>query len=127
MVVGFVGLFCAICISTIEYVGLTTLRRGAIIMERPFKILPAEYIGDASHGDDGILRIGTPDADGNGVVEIPLTWDGKPGWWNIPTIEVYVRRQEHEHINYDETGYTRDIIEIHMVRHDGLVCESMGE
>ena len=112
--------------------------------EKKFVVLPAEYIGNASHGDDGILRIGTPDADGNGVVEIPLTWDcGKPGWWEGNTIEVYVRRQENEHINrvkhehinrvehehpnYDETVFTRDIIEIHMVRHDGLVCESMGE
>ena len=91
-------------------------------------ILPAEYIGTASHGTDGILRIGTPDADGNGVVEIPLTWDcGKPGWWEDNSLQVYVRRQEHEHINYDETGYTRDIIEIHMVRHDGLSAESTGE
>ena len=96
--------------------------------EDEFVILPAEHIGTAFHGDDGILRIGTPDADGNGVVEIPLTWSGgQPGWWDDNSIQVYVRRIEHGHIDYEKTGYTRDIIEIHMVRHDGLACESEGE
>ncbi len=73
-------------------------------------ILPPEFLGDAAHGDDGILRIGTPRSDGNGVVEIRLTKRSKPGWWHTNTVQVYVCRFSDD----------LSIAEIQMAQHDGL-------
>ena len=73
-------------------------------------ILPPEFLGDAAHGDDGILRIGTPSSDGNGVVEIRLTKRNKPGWWHTNTVQVYVCRFSDD----------LSIAEIQMAQHDGL-------
>ena len=73
-------------------------------------ILPPQFIGDAAHSDDGILRIGTPRSDGSGVVEIRLTKRGDPGWWSSKTVPVYVRRWADD----------LSIVEIQMAQHDGL-------
>jgi hypothetical protein len=73
-------------------------------------ILPPEFIGDAAHSDDGILRIGTPRSDGSGVVEIRLTKRGNPGWWSTKTVSVYVCRLADD----------LSIAEIQMAQHDGL-------
>ena len=73
-------------------------------------ILPPEFLGDAAHGDDGILRIGTPRSDGSGVVEIRLTKRNKPGWWHTNTVQVYVSRFADD----------LSIAEIQMAQHDGL-------
>ena len=80
-----------------------------------FTILPAEFVGNAAHGDDGVLRIGTPSSDGSGVVEIRLTKGELPRWWNTKTISVYVRR------------YSDDlsVAEIHMAQHSGLFDEEL--
>jgi len=75
-------------------------------------ILPAEWVGDAAHSADGVLRIG----EGPNVVAIPLSkQDGKiKGWWNTGTVGVYVRR-------LSDTG---EIAEIVMAQHDGLAVEA---
>ena len=73
-------------------------------------ILPREFIGEAAHGDDGILQIGTPRSDGSGVVEIRLTKRGNPGWWSTKTVPVYVCRWAAD----------LSIAEIQMAQHDGL-------
>ena len=73
-------------------------------------ILPPEFIGEAAHGDDGILRIGTPRSDGSGVVEIRLTKGDLPRWWNTKTVPVYVCRWADD----------LSIAEIQMAQHDGL-------
>ena len=73
-------------------------------------ILPPEFIGDAAHSDDGILRIGTPQSDGSGVVEIRLTKGDNPRWWSTKTVQVYVRRWADD----------LSIAEIQMAQHDGL-------
>ena len=73
-------------------------------------ILPPEFIGDAAHSDDGILRIGTPRSDGSGVVEIRLTKGGIPRWWSTKTVPVYVCRWADD----------LSIAEIQMAQHDGL-------
>jgi hypothetical protein len=83
----------------------------------PVYILPAEHVGEAHHDEDGWLSIGTPDADGNGVVRIHLAKGDEPGWWNTNTVSVYVRR------------YSDDlsVCEIHIARHDGLAQEELDE
>lgn len=73
-------------------------------------ILPPEFIGEAAHGDDGILRIGTPRSDGSGVVEIRLMKGENPRWWNTKTVPVYVCRWAAD----------LSIAEIQMAQHDGL-------
>ncbi len=73
-------------------------------------VLPPQFIGDAAHSDDGILRIGTPRSDGSGVVEIRLTKRGNPGWWSTETVPVYVRRWSDD----------LSIAEIQIAQHDGL-------
>lgn len=73
-------------------------------------ILPPQFIGDAAHSDDGILRIGTPRSDGSGVVEIRLTKGDFPGWWRDKTVAVYVRCSAHD----------LSVVEIQMAQHDGL-------
>ena len=78
-------------------------------------ILPAEFIGHAAHGDDGILRIGTPRSDGSGVVEIRLTKGDLPRWWNTKTVAVYVRRFAHD----------LSVAEIQMAQHSGLFDEEL--
>lgn len=79
-------------------------------------ILPAEFIGHAAHGDDGILRIGTPRSDGSGVVEIRLTKGDLPRWWNTKTVAVYVRRFAHD----------LSVAEIQMAQHSGLFDEELA-
>jgi hypothetical protein len=84
-------------------------------------ILGAEYVGEARHGEGGILRIGEPDPDGTGVVEIPLSSEGwKSGghccWGNTHTVGVYVRRASDD----------LSVIEIHMARHDALAQEELN-
>jgi len=78
-------------------------------------ILPAEFIGHAAHGDDGILRIGTPRSDGSGVVEIRLIKGDLPRWWNDKTVAVYVRRSAHD----------LSVVEIQMAQHSGLFDEEL--
>ncbi len=73
-------------------------------------ILPPQFIGNAAHGEDGVIRIGTPRSDGSGVVEIQLMKRGKPQWWYTNTVPVYVCRWEDD----------LSIAEIHMAQHDGL-------
>jgi hypothetical protein len=75
-----------------------------------FTILPPEFVGFAAHGDDGILRIGTPRLDGSGVVEIRLTRGSKPGWWNQKIVNVFVRRFSDD----------LSIAEIQIAQHDAL-------
>jgi hypothetical protein len=78
-------------------------------------ILPAEFIGDAAHNNDGILRIGTPRSDGSGVVEIRLIKHSNTGWWHTNTVPVYVRRFAGD----------LSIAEIQMAQHDGLADEEL--
>lgn len=78
-------------------------------------ILPPQFIGDAAHSDDGILRIGTPRSDGSGVVEIRLTKHSNTGWWHTNTVPVYVRRFADD----------LSIAEIQMAQHDGLADEEL--
>ena len=78
-------------------------------------ILPAEFVGRAAHGDDGILRIGTPSSDGSGVVEIRLTKGDLPRWWRDKTVSVYVRRFADD----------LSVAEIHMAQHSGLFDEEL--
>ena len=80
-----------------------------------FTILPAEFVGNAAHGDDGILRIGTPSSDGSGVVEIRLTKGDLPRWWRTNTVAVYVRRFAHD----------LSVVEILMAQHSGLFDEEL--
>jgi hypothetical protein len=90
-------------------------------MTKPgFYIMPAEHVGEARHGDNGILRIGEAGPDGTGVVEINLARTGlDPAgyccWWNTHTVGVYVRRASDD----------LSVIEIHMARHDGLSQEEL--
>lgn len=89
-------------------------------MESQSYILGAEYVGEARHGEGGILRIGEPSPDGTGVVEIPLSCNGLDPrgyccWWNTHTVSVYVRRDSND----------LSVIEIHMARHDGLAQEEL--
>ncbi len=81
-----------------------------------FTILPAEFVGNAAHGDDGILRIGTPSSDGSGVVEIRLTKGDLPRWWRDKTVSVYVRRFADD----------LSVAEIHMAQHSGLFDEELA-
>jgi hypothetical protein len=79
-------------------------------------ILPAEFVGNAAHGDDGILRIGSPSSDGSGVVEIRLTKGDLPRWWNTKTVSVYVRRFADD----------LSVAEIHIAQHSGLFDEELA-
>ncbi len=81
-----------------------------------FTILPAEFVGNAAHEDDGILRIGTPRSDGSGVVEIRLTKGELSRWWNTKTVSVYVRRFSND----------LSVAEIHMAQHSGLFDEELA-
>ena len=79
---------------------------------RPITLLPAEFIGQARHDKDGVLRIGIDD----GVVEVRLERSaGGPGWWDSGMVDVYVRR-----LVSDLT-----VAEILMARHDGPEHEEM--
>lgn len=80
-----------------------------------FIILPAEFVGNAAHGDDGILRIGTPRSDGSGVVEIRLTKGELQRRWHTKTVSVYVRRFSDD----------LSVAEIHMAQHSGLFDEEL--
>jgi len=80
-------------------------------------ILSPEYIGEASHDDDGVLRIGTLRSDGTGVVEIRLAKGGNPGWWSTKTVPVYVRRWSDD----------LSIAEIQIASHDGLSQEELDQ
>ena len=51
-----------------------------------------DFYGWATHGKDGILNIGTPGPNGDGLVGIPLTKDGKPGWFSTNQVAIYVIR-----------------------------------
>jgi hypothetical protein len=75
------------------------------------KILPAEYIGEAEHSEDGILTIGC----NNNIIKLPLYKGNKPGWWNSKTIPVYVRRFSSD----------LSIAEIIIAQHDGLANEQL--
>jgi hypothetical protein len=81
-----------------------------------FTILPAEFVGNAAHGDDGILRIGTPRSDGSGVVEIRLTKGELSRWWSTKTVSVYVRRFSSD----------LSVAEILMAQHSGLFDEELA-
>ena len=81
-----------------------------------FTILPAEFVGNAAHGDDGVLRIGTPRSDGSGVVEIRLTKGDLQCWWHTKTVSVYVRRFSDD----------LSVAEIHMAQHSGLFDEELA-
>jgi hypothetical protein len=81
-------------------------------------ILPAEYVGEAAHGPNGILRIG----EGDKVVELNLSRSGLDPkgyccWWNTHTVGVYVRRLSSD----------LSIAEIIMARHDGLAQEALDD
>jgi hypothetical protein len=78
--------------------------------EPDFYILPAEFVGLARYTEDGILRLGTPDENGNGVLEIPFAVSEKIG--DIP---VYVRRG----------SIDLRVIEVLIARHDGLAEEEL--
>ena len=69
-----------------------------------------DFYGWATHGKDGILSIGTPGPNGDGLVGIPLTKDGKPGWFSTNEVAIYVTR-------YSDDG---SIAEISMDIEDGL-------
>ena len=80
---------------------------------RTFTLLPAEFVGQARHDKDGVLRIG----EGDGVVEIRLEKPGYgPGWWNTGKVDVYVRRLAHD----------LTVAEIIMAQHDGLDAEELA-
>jgi len=83
--------------------------------EEPAYILPAEYVGEARHDDDGWLTIGLPDDKGEGVVRLQLTKPGLVGWWNTGSVGVYVRRVSDD----------LSIVEIAIARHDGLAQEEL--
>ena len=51
-----------------------------------------DFYGWATHGKDGILNIGTPGPNGDGLVGIPLTKDGKPGWFSTNEVAIYIIR-----------------------------------
>ncbi len=87
--------------------------RGPLPDQEPTYILPAELVGYAGHGKDGILRIGS----GEHIVEPPLTKSDRPGWWATNTVGVYVRRSSED----------LSILEIHIARHDGLAQEELDE
>ena len=70
-----------------------------------------DFYGWASHGQDGILNIGTPGPDGDGLVGIPLTKDGRPGWFSTNEVAIYVTRYSHD----------GSIAEISMDIEDGLI------
>ena len=55
-----------------------------------------DFYGWATHGKDGILNIGTPGPNGDGLVGIPLTKDGKPGWFSTNEVAIYVTRYSHD-------------------------------
>lgn len=71
--------------------------------EPDFYILGAEHVGEARL-DDGVLRIGTPDENGNGVVEV-----------RAHLTSVYVRRASDD----------LSVIEVHLASHDGLAQEEL--
>ena len=75
-------------------------------------ILPVEYVGEAAHDKDGVLRIG----EGDNVVELRLARGSTPGWWSTGTVGVYVRRFSDD----------LSIAEIHMAVHDGLDQEALN-
>lgn len=72
--------------------------------------LDPEFYAWASHGEDGILYIGTPQHNGNGLVDIPLTKGGKPGWFSTNEVAIYVT-------HYSDDG---SIAAITMAIEDGL-------
>lgn len=76
-----------------------------------FEILPAEYIGEAAHDENGFLTIGC----GEKIVKIHLTKNTLPGWSNRGSVSVYVRR------------FSTDlsVAEIHIAQHDGLSQEEL--
>ena len=80
--------------------------------EPDFYILPAEFVGLARYTEDGILRLGTPDENGNGVLEIPFAVSEKIG--DIP---VYVRRG----------SIDLRVIEVLIARHDGYAQEGLDD
>lgn len=91
-------------------------------MDEPSVILPAEYVGEARHSEDGWLEIGTADENGVGVVRINLSRTGidpkgYAGWWSSNTVGVYVRRLSDD----------LSVCEIAMSRHDGLSQEALDE
>ncbi len=114
-----VDLICDINEMTPNYVCLNFLNNGVdklnIDNEKKFGILPAEFVGHASHREDGILRIGTPKKDGTGVVEIRLTKGDLPRWWSTNSVAVYIRRFEHD----------LSVAEIHIAQHDELFAEEL--
>jgi hypothetical protein len=69
-----------------------------------------DFYGWATHGKDGILNIGTPGPNGDGLVGVPLTKDGRPGWFSTNEVAIYVTR-------YSDDG---SIAEISMDIEDGL-------
>ena len=75
------------------------------------KILPAEYIGEAEHLEDGTLIIGC----NKNIIKISLYKNDKPGWWNSKTVPVYVRRFSSD----------LSIAEIIIAQHDGLSNEQL--
>ena len=75
--------------------------------------LGPEIIGYAAHGDDGILRIGTPREDGTGVVEIRLAKWGEVGWCQDNIVPIFVNRYA------DNLA----IAEIYMAEHPGYAQE----
>lgn len=75
------------------------------------KILPAEYMGEAEHSEDGTLTIGC----NNNIIKLSLYKGNKPGWWNSKTVSVYVRRFSSD----------LSIAEIHIAQHDGLAEEAL--
>lgn len=74
-------------------------------------ILPAEYIGEAAHDENGVLTIGT----GDKTVKLMLGSPGRIGWWNTGTVSVYIRR----------FADNLSIAEIHMAKHDGYAQEEL--
>ena len=76
-------------------------------------LLGPEIVGYAAHGDDGILRIGSPRPDGTGVVEIRLAKWGEVGWYQNNVVPVFVNRYA------DNLA----IAEIYMAEHPGYAQE----
>ena len=75
--------------------------------------LGPEIIGYAAHGDDGILRIGTPREDGTGIVEIRLAKWGEVGWCHNNVVPIFV----------DRYADNLAIAEIYMAEHSGYAQE----